>query len=247
MNRRLASYALALGALLAGCATREAALVSAPVDAGADRSTPVPPLTDCPAALAAYFAGGAPACDFIGSCGAPVGACCTQNVECAGGLVVGAPLSCEVGCVECHVDRDCPATQLCDGARCLPCPFPPDGSACLPCPVPLERVVRNSCATCDCRPPSQCHGDAECAAGDRCLPGQACDPACPAPDSLACCANACGASSCPFPVPLGCVSACPPEVLCPGPCISTACRCDGMTWTCDRVCAPPGYPVRCAL
>jgi hypothetical protein len=243
MNRRLSWLVLGLWALaLASCATREAALTSM------DGSVPSV-VTDCDAALAAFFRAEAAPCDFVARCSVAAGACCTQEVVCEAGLVVGRPLSCEVGCIECRVDRECPATQLCDGTRCAACPGPPVGAVCPMCPPALEPVVRNGCSTCDCRPHTACRAASDCAPADVCLPGQACDPACPDPDALACCANVCGPSTCPFPVPMGCVTVCPPDVLCAGPCMTINCRCDGTSWTCDRVCAPPGYPpvATCAL
>lgn len=229
--RRVFCLALVSALLACSCTARETALV--------------PVATNCEAAAAVYANADPAYCDFVDVCPVDVGACCREDLVCEGGVIAGRPVSCEPGCVECRFDAECPATELCNGGKCIVCPVATDGSMCPACTGPLMPQTRNACPTCECLPASACRGDAECPAAETCLKGSACVADCRADDSRACCANACGRESCPFPVPLGCLTTCPVDVVCDGSCVTTSCTCDGSTWRCDYACAPVDYPLLC--
>jgi hypothetical protein len=180
------------------------------------------------------------ACAFTGVCALPLPAapaCCSEIVTCSGG-VLGVHLYCADTCVTCTGDLDCPRGEsLCDGEQCAACPDP---RACAPCAMGTTQLVRNGCATCECGPPSECEpaDNTGCDPGDmlRCYPGQRCLAGCQ-PGESGCCINACALPGCASPAPLGCDTPCPIELGCQS-CQAAACRCDGMAWTCDAVCAP---------
>lgn len=181
------------------------------------------------------------ACAFTGVCALPLPgapACCAELVACRAGTLSVTPY-CDSGCISCGGDGDCPAGErLCDGSVCTPCPDPTTCAACAMGTVP---VVRNGCTTCECGPASECTGAADPACdpmtGLVCYPGQRCGLGC-LPEEPGCCLNVCSTPGCASPAPLGCDTPCPPNLGCPS-CQTAGCRCDGMAWTCDAVCAEP--------
>jgi hypothetical protein len=199
--------------------------------------------TNCDEAAAVYANADPAYCDFVEICPVSLGACCRQELTCEDGAISARPVSCEPGCVECRFDAECPATEICDGSKCVSCPVATDGSGCRTCGATLEPQTRNGCPTCECLPMSECGVDLECPAVETCLAGSACVANCLDPRD--CCANACGGELCPFPVPLGCLAACPVDLVCDGACVTTSCTCDGSSWRCDYACAPLDYPLLC--
>ncbi|HVV84969.1 MAG TPA: hypothetical protein VHE35_18020 [Kofleriaceae bacterium] len=226
-ERRLAAAAaLALALGLAACVTTESdLLVVGPVLRSCDE--------------AATRVSDHQACAFVDACALPLPeapSCCAELVTCTGGTLSVASY-CDSACVACAGDRDCPAGErLCDGTVCVPCTDP---QACAPCADGTVPVVRNDCSTCECGPASQCNPDPgapACADAEQCYPGQRCGAGCQ-PDEPGCCLDVCAQPGCASPAPLGCDTPCPPELGCET-CQATGCRCDGMVWTCDAVCAP---------
>jgi hypothetical protein len=126
---------------------------------------------------------------------------------------------------------------LCLERLCQPCP-PPE--VCGDCPEGWVHLTRNGCETCQCGPRPECD-----------LPGELCDPGsgvddvcydgatcaeCWDPWQPGCCSNTCSMAGCASPAPVGCFTACPPELNCPS-CATGTCECDGQQWRCDAVCA----------
>ena len=234
MSRAAASLAAALAlALVAG------ALAAACVVDDADVLTLGPVLRSCDEVPRRVS--DRQACDFTGVCnltlpGSP--ACCAELVTCSGGALSVHPY-CDDGCVSCAGDAECPrGERLCDGQQCVACPDP---STCEPCGDGTQLLERNGCVTCECGPPAQCSpaDNTPCDPMDptsTCYPGLRCGAGCQAGEP-GCCLNVCAAPGCSSPAPLGCDTPCPVELGCQT-CQTAACRCDGMAWTCDAVCAP---------
>lgn len=180
------------------------------------------------------------ACDFTGVCAldVPVAECCSELVACVHG-VLSVNLYCDDGCMPaCTTDAQCtPGAAFCNGMVCEACPEP---NTCAACPMGTTQLERNGCLTCDCGPPSQCDRATGmvCDPGGMqiCYPGQRCGVGCQAGEA-GCCLDVCGLPGCASPAPLGCDTPCPVELGC-AECQAVACRCDGMAWTCDAVCAP---------
>ncbi len=178
------------------------------------------------------------ACAFVSGCAIPSRdepRCCTDIVTCADGALT-VQQYCAASCATCGADRECePGRSLCDGDVCVACPDP---ATCMGCAPGVTPIVRNGCTTCECGPPSECELDAP-ACGPMgvltCYPGQRCGAGC-RPDEPGCCLNVCSPPGCSSPAPLGCDTPCPPNAGCMS-CQTSACRCDGMTWSCDAVCA----------
>lgn len=228
MSGRAPVVALALAAALAGCVVddRDVLVISPVLLACEDASRRISDHQ---------------ACAFGGVCALPLPdspACCAELVACSDGTLSVHPY-CDAGCVSCGGDRDCPAGErLCDGRMCTPCVDP---ATCGPCAMGTVPIVRNGCATCACGPPSECELDpgdgCDAMTMETCYPGLRCGTGC-LPDEPGCCLNVCAISGCASPAPLGCDTPCPPNLGC-ARCQATACRCDGMLWTCDAVCAAP--------
>ena len=236
------AFALALLALSAACTTacttRRAALLSP--DGGPEPTTP--PITVCEEA---FFAAEGMPCAGFDRCSLPRGACCLQETVCDAGVIVQLPPFCDPECIDCSIDDACPPGRICDGTQCVGCPRDPSGAPCPACPDGLVPVVRNGCETCECMPQSECRIREDCGPELECYPGQVCMPGC---DMRAeCCANVCGPPECPYPAPLGCITECPPELACEGPCVTARCSCDGTLWTCEPTCAPPDLVPMCAF
>lgn len=180
------------------------------------------------------------ACDFTDVCALPLPmspTCCAELVACTGGSLSVRPY-CDDGCVTCDGDSDCePGMRLCDGQQCVACP---DVTSCATCPAGTAPITRNGCRTCECAPPSQCEASDPAGHCDPmntqvCYPGQRCGDGCQ-PGEAGCCLNVCALPGCASPAPLGCDTPCRSANGCMT-CQTTNCRCDGMAWTCDEVCA----------
>lgn len=94
--------------LASGCTAREVALVLV--------------AEDCETASALLETEETVFCAFVGVCTVEHGACCREELACEDGMLVGAPVACASGCVECRVDPDCPEAQVCDGSLCIDSP-----------------------------------------------------------------------------------------------------------------------------
>lgn len=103
-------YVLApIAMLLAwGCTAREVALVSL--------------AEDCETAAALLESEETVFCSFVEVCMIERSACCGEELRCEDGVLVGGPVVCGSGCVECRVDSDCHVAQFCEGSLCIETP-----------------------------------------------------------------------------------------------------------------------------
>ena len=135
-----------------------------------------------------------------------------------------------------------------------------NGGACptepVSCPGPCEHgfqpqlLGRNGCAVCECVPPSECTGSADCPSDQICYAGAQCEDACS--DPTCCFGNHCSRPGCGSSRPPLCLAfGCSDGESCLAACDATSCECDGAVWTCEsttggapvascpQVCAPP--------
>lgn len=216
---RLLQSAVACVLVLAGCSTRRVALTS---DAGTDAWA----LGSCAEALR-HPQDGLP-CAFRDACIEPLDPCCARVLLCEAGTLRIGPPDCDPSCQPCGSDRVCLPGTICEGV-CQPCPMIE------PCtgPAGWVQLERNGCPTCDFAPqPSACADPSACMGLD-CYLGAACARGCTAPED--CCVNVCAEPGCPPLAPLGCQTACPPELGCML-CATAMCACTGGAWECAVAC-----------
>jgi hypothetical protein len=178
---------------------------------------------------------GAP-CSFADRCerGTPGDSiCCTDLATCVDEVLV-LDQTCRTEC-NCSDDSQCAfGAELCEG-RCFACP---STDVCPPCPDGWVPLQRNGCATCQCGPPPQCDTPGELCdptgPGTVCYSGASCAEGCGA-NVPGCCSNTCAALGCSDPAPIGCVTACRPELGC-SLCATSSCSCVDSAWVCDAIC-----------
>ena len=134
----------------------------------------------------------------------------------------------------CTTHGQCAFGTVCGDYSCQACPAEP-ASCPGPCAYGFQPllIVRNGCGLCECVPPSQCTGNADCQNGETCYAGTQCQDGCS--DPTCCFGNHCSQPGCEGTRPPLCLAfGCSNGGSCLAACDATSCACDGAGWICEN-------------